>query len=58
VDVDFIPRSFGFYLHIDPCTFEMTVGIERFRRNISLTNYHWGMSLICDTDFTQAGIKN
>lgn len=42
VDVHFIPRSFMFYLHIDPCEYQITVGIEKFFRNISLINYRWG----------------
>ena len=41
-DVDFIPRSFRFYLYIDPCKYQITVGIEKFHRNISLIGYEWG----------------
>ena len=41
-DVDFIPRSFKTFVHIDPCTQEMVIGIEKFRRNISLSTYNWG----------------
>ncbi|VDI45264.1 Hypothetical predicted protein [Mytilus galloprovincialis] len=44
VDVHFIPRSFMFYLHIDPCEYQITVGIEKFFRNISLINYRWGIT--------------
>ncbi|VDI15760.1 Hypothetical predicted protein [Mytilus galloprovincialis] len=43
VDVDFIPYSFHTYLDIDPCKQRITVGIEKFHRNISLTNYQWGV---------------
>ncbi|XP_052083593.1 uncharacterized protein LOC127720891 [Mytilus californianus] len=43
VDVDFIPYSFHTYLNIDPCKQMITVGIEKFHRNISLTNYQWGV---------------
>ncbi|OPL32688.1 hypothetical protein AM593_10722, partial [Mytilus galloprovincialis] len=42
VDVDFIPYSFHTYLDIDPCKQMFTVGIEKFHRKISLTNYQWG----------------
>ncbi|CAG2253144.1 unnamed protein product [Mytilus edulis] len=43
VDVDFVPYSFHIYLNIDPCKQMITVGIEKFHRNISLTNYQWGV---------------
>ncbi|XP_076086791.1 uncharacterized protein LOC143057371 [Mytilus galloprovincialis] len=41
-DVDFIPKSFKTYLHIDPCRQELVVGIEKYMRNISLSTYKWG----------------
>ncbi|CAG2233871.1 unnamed protein product [Mytilus edulis] len=44
VDVHFIPKSFMFYIHIDPCEYQLTVGIEQFYRNMSLINYRWGVT--------------
>ncbi|CAG2247494.1 unnamed protein product [Mytilus edulis] len=52
VDVDFIPYSFHTYLDIDPCKQMITVGIEKFHRNISLTNYQWGVQ----EEFWLAGV--
>ena len=43
--VDFIPRSFRTFFHIDPCTQELVIGIEKFYRNISLSTYKWGRLL-------------
>ncbi|VDI40563.1 Hypothetical predicted protein [Mytilus galloprovincialis] len=40
-DVDFIPKSFKTYLHIDPCRQELVIGIEKYMRNISLSTYKW-----------------
>ncbi|VDI23782.1 Hypothetical predicted protein, partial [Mytilus galloprovincialis] len=42
VDVDFIPYSFHTYMNIDPCKQIITVGTERFHRNISFSDYQWG----------------
>ncbi|XP_052081234.1 uncharacterized protein LOC127719258 [Mytilus californianus] len=52
VDIDFIPYSFHTYLNIDPCKQMFTVGIERFHRNISLSNYQWGVQ----EEFWLAGV--
>ncbi|CAC5411203.1 unnamed protein product [Mytilus coruscus] len=38
-EIDFLSRSFRTYLHIDPCTQILYLGIEHFNRNVSLIGY-------------------
>lgn len=37
-----IGRGIHTFLHIEECSFKMTVGIERLSVVIDLTNYDWG----------------
>ncbi|XP_062596534.1 uncharacterized protein LOC134257978, partial [Saccostrea cucullata] len=42
VEVEYMTRNIKTYLNIDPCSSELQVSIEKFSRNISLTQYKWG----------------
>ncbi|KAL3873935.1 hypothetical protein ACJMK2_037012, partial [Sinanodonta woodiana] len=37
-----VDRTFRTFLHLDPCTYRLSIGIEELQFNISLLNYDWG----------------
>jgi hypothetical protein len=44
LEVEYLTRNIDIQLNIDPCSAELQVSIEKFSRNISLTQYKWGMA--------------
>lgn len=42
LDVEFIGRSFHFFVNFDPCNYMIKFGIERLEMDILLDSYQWG----------------
>ncbi|KAL3873866.1 hypothetical protein ACJMK2_036950, partial [Sinanodonta woodiana] len=40
--VNTVGMTFRTFLHLDPCTYRLSIGIEELQFNISLLNYDWG----------------
>ena len=54
VDVNFLHRTIHIHLSIDPCTYEMTLGLEALQVKKSLVDYKWSEM---DSFSLQGGIK-
>lgn len=42
VDVGFLGKSFHGFIHLDPCNFRLSVGVEKLKFDLELFQYPWG----------------